>query len=45
MYAYLADIFPMNFEGAKLVINKGLSNHFHISHTINLSSVAQSGYR
>ncbi|EZA58298.1 hypothetical protein DMN91_005998 [Ooceraea biroi] len=39
------DIFPINFEGAKLVVNKGLSNHFHISHTINMSSVVQSGYR
>lgn len=39
------DIFPINFEGAKLVVNKGLSNHFHISHTINMSSVIQSGYR
>ncbi|EFN79140.1 Mitochondrial import receptor subunit TOM40-like protein [Harpegnathos saltator] len=39
------DIFPMNFEGAKLVVNKGLSNHFHISHTINMSSVVHSGYR
>lgn len=42
---YFADIFPINFEGAKLVVNKGLSNHFHISHTINMSSVIQSGYR
>lgn len=40
------DIFPMNFEGAKLVVNKGLSNHFHISHTINMSSsLMTSGYR
>lgn len=26
------------------MVNKGLSNHFQVSHTINLSS-AQSGYR
>ncbi|XP_014479777.1 PREDICTED: mitochondrial import receptor subunit TOM40 homolog 1 [Dinoponera quadriceps] len=39
------DIFPMNFEGAKLVVNKGLSNHFHISHTINMGNVVPSCYR
>uniref|UniRef100_T1IQW4 Uncharacterized protein n=1 Tax=Strigamia maritima TaxID=126957 RepID=T1IQW4_STRMM len=32
------DVFPVNFEGAKLMINKGLSNHFQISHTLNMSS-------
>lgn len=35
---------PANFEGAKLMVNKGLSNHFQVSHTINLSS-QQSGYK
>ncbi|XP_015587200.1 mitochondrial import receptor subunit TOM40 homolog 1 [Cephus cinctus] len=39
------DVFPVNFEGAKLMLNKGLSSHFQISHTINMSSVTQSGYR
>lgn len=39
------EIFPVNFEGAKLMVNKGLSNHFQISHTINMSSVSTSGYR
>nr|CAG4644121.1 EOG090X09KD [Lepidurus arcticus] len=39
------DVFPANFEGAKLLINKGLSNHFQISHTLNMSSVTPSGYR
>lgn len=45
LHLHFTDIFPINFEGAKLVVNKGLSNHFHISHTINMSSVIQSGYR
>ena len=27
------------------MFNKGLSNHFQISHTISMSSIAQSGYR
>jgi len=39
------DVYPTIFEGAKLMINKGLSNHFQISHTINLSSLTPSGYR
>ena len=25
------DVFPVNFEGAKIMVNKGLSNHFQIS--------------
>lgn len=27
------------------MVNKGLSNHFQVSHTINLSSETPSGYR
>lgn len=36
---------PTNFEGAKLMIQKGLSNHFQVSHTINLCTTQPSGYR
>lgn len=39
------DIFPVNFDGAKIMVNKGLSNHFQISHTLNMSNVTASGYR
>lgn len=39
------DVMPVFFEGAKLMVNKGLSNHFQVSHTINLCSAAPSGYR
>lgn len=39
------DVFPVNFDGAKLMVNKGLSNHFQISHTLNMSSLTPSGYR
>ncbi|KZC05079.1 Mitochondrial import receptor subunit TOM40 like protein 1, partial [Dufourea novaeangliae] len=39
------DVFPVNFEGAKLMFSKGLSYHFQISHTINMSSFVPSGYR
>lgn len=39
------DIMPTNFEGAKLMIQKGLSSHFQVSHTVNLSSTTPSGYK
>ncbi|XP_074652355.1 mitochondrial import receptor subunit TOM40 homolog 1-like [Tubulanus polymorphus] len=39
------EVFPTPFEGAKLLINKGLSNHFQISHTLTMSSLQPSGYR
>ncbi|CAL7942815.1 unnamed protein product [Xylocopa violacea] len=39
------DVFPGCFDGAKVMFNKGLSNHFQISHTISMSSPTQSGYR
>lgn len=39
------EIFPVNFEGSKLMVNKGLSSHFQISHTLTMSSVTPSGYR
>ena len=38
-------VFPMFFEGAKVLINKGLSSHFQVSHTITMSSMQPSGYR
>lgn len=43
-FSLVLDVMPVYFDGAKLMINKGLSNHFQVSHTVNLSS-AQSGYR
>jgi len=39
------EVFPVNFEGAKLVIQKGLSNHFQINHNMTMSSVSPSGYK
>ena len=38
-------VFPMFFEGAKLLVNKGLNNNFQVSHTLAMSSAGQSGYR
>jgi len=28
------EVFPVNFDGAKIMVNKGLSSHFQISHTL-----------
>ncbi|KAG7469242.1 hypothetical protein MATL_G00126810 [Megalops atlanticus] len=39
------EVFPMQMEGVKLVVNKGLSNHFQVNHTITLSTLGDSGYR
>lgn len=36
---------PMAFEGAKLLVNKGLSNHFQVSHTLSMSNSMPSGYK
>lgn len=38
-------VFPMNFEGAKVLVNKGLNSHFQVSHTLTLASAQPSGYR
>lgn len=43
--SFLSDVFPTCFEGARVMLTRGLSNHFQISHTINMSSVTPSGYR
>ena len=41
---YFADVFPQPFEGCKLAINKGLSNHFQVSHTLQLSGMGPGAY-
>lgn len=41
----LSEVFPLQMEGVRLVVNKGLSNHFQVSHTITLSTLGESGYR
>lgn len=40
----VADVFPVNFEGFRFVLNKPLSNHFQVSHTVNVGMM-QNGYR
>lgn len=40
------DIFPTPFDGAKVVVNKMLSNHFQISHNFIMSGgITPPGYR
>ncbi|XP_026202435.1 mitochondrial import receptor subunit TOM40B [Anabas testudineus] len=39
------EVFPMQMEGVRLVVNKGLSNHFQVNHTVLLSSLGDSSYR
>lgn len=45
MILCISDVFPSPFEGARIVVNKGLSNHFQISHSLQLTSGPSSGYR
>jgi len=45
MHKKCKDVFPMMFEGYKFLVNKGLSQHFQVSHTLTLSNSVPSGYR
>ncbi|KAM4016951.1 LOW QUALITY PROTEIN: mitochondrial import receptor subunit TOM40 homolog [Anomaloglossus baeobatrachus] len=38
------ELFPMQMEGVKLTVNKGLSNYFQVNHTIALSTVGDSHF-
>ncbi|XP_051728111.1 mitochondrial import receptor subunit TOM40B [Ctenopharyngodon idella] len=39
------EVFPMQMEGVRLTVNKGLSNHFQVNHTVLLSTQGDSSYR
>ncbi|XP_068146415.1 mitochondrial import receptor subunit TOM40 homolog 2 [Drosophila tropicalis] len=39
------EIQASTFEGARIMLNKGLSNHFQISHTLNMTAMSNNGYR
>ena len=43
-FILFVEVFPQPFEGCKLVINKGLSNHFQVSHTLQLSGTGPGAY-
>ncbi|XP_060220645.1 mitochondrial import receptor subunit TOM40B isoform X2 [Meriones unguiculatus] len=38
------DVFPAQMEGVKLVVNKVLSSHFQVSHTVHMSALGLPGY-
>ncbi|MBZ3888726.1 Mitochondrial import receptor subunit TOM40-like protein [Sciurus carolinensis] len=38
------ELFPIQMEGVKLTVNKGLSNHFQVNHTVALSTIGGSNY-
>lgn len=39
------DVFPSMFDGSKVMVTKALSNHFQISHTLNMTNMTPAGYR
>ncbi|XP_056876108.1 mitochondrial import receptor subunit TOM40B [Takifugu flavidus] len=39
------EVFPVQMEGVRLMVNKGLSNHFQVNHTVLLSTLGDSTYR
>ncbi|XP_071806690.1 mitochondrial import receptor subunit TOM40 homolog [Asterias amurensis] len=44
LFKKVKEVFPQPIEGCKMVINKGLSNHFQISHTLSLGAFSPSSY-
>jgi len=42
---FLLDLLPTVFEGFKFTLNKMLSTHFQVNHSLTMSSVAPSGYK
>lgn len=39
------ELFPIQMEGVKLIVNKGLSNYFQVNHTVSLSALSDSSYQ
>ncbi|KAM9737162.1 mitochondrial import receptor subunit TOM40B [Menidia menidia] len=39
------EVFPVQMEGVRVVVNKGLSNHFQVNHSVLLSTSGDSTYR
>ncbi|KAM9242411.1 mitochondrial import receptor subunit TOM40B isoform 1-T1 [Dugong dugon] len=38
------DVFPAQMEGVKLIVNKVLSSHFQVAHTVHMSALGLPGY-
>ncbi|KAH8237019.1 hypothetical protein KR038_003022 [Drosophila bunnanda] len=45
LHSRCRDIQANAFDGAKIMLNKGLSNHFQVTHTMTMSTGASNGYR
>jgi len=45
LHAKCKEVFPMAFEGCKVMVQKGLSNNFQVSHALTMSNMMPSGYR
>jgi len=45
LHARWKEMLPQPFEGAKLLVQKGLSNNFQVSHALTMSNSMPSGYR
>jgi len=45
LHAKWREMLPMPFVGAKLLVQKGLSNNFQVSHALTMSDCMPSGYR
>ncbi|KAJ8035318.1 Mitochondrial import receptor subunit TOM40-like [Holothuria leucospilota] len=44
LFKKVKELMPNPVEGCKLIINKGLSNHFQVSHSLSMSSFGASSY-
>ncbi|KAM6112436.1 mitochondrial import receptor subunit TOM40B isoform 1-T1 [Phoenicopterus ruber ruber] len=38
------EVFPQQMEGVKLIVNKTLSSHFQVTHTVHMSTLGSSSY-
>ncbi|XP_068518878.1 mitochondrial import receptor subunit TOM40B isoform X1 [Anas acuta] len=38
------EVFPQQMEGVKLIVNKALSSHFQVTHTVHMSTLGASNY-
>jgi len=45
LHSKCKSVYPGAFEGAKLLINKGLNQNFQVSHTLTMSNALPAGYR
>lgn len=44
MHRQCKEVFPQQMEGVKLIVNKALSSHFQVTHTVHMSTLGPSNY-